>query len=164
MDGFPTGLFVASAAVMGGSLYASAHMLSESISAQRAALNRLESYILYEGAKNETLRAGLTTTLKRIDKQLAAQGAEVFSGGGAARPLFEDTYMKVLQAASRAKSEGDREKSDGKRASQDQTGPSMAAPAAAALTGPILRPSQEEIQAADSEDRAAADAASNAAK
>jgi len=69
----------------------------------------------------------------------------------------------VFQAASRAKSEGDREKGDGKRASQDQTGPSMAAPAAAALIGPILKPSQEEIQAADSEDRAAADAASSAA-
>jgi hypothetical protein len=139
-------------------------MLSESISAQRAALNRLEGYILYEGAKNDTLRVGLTAALKRIDKQLAARGADVFSGGGTAGPSFEKKVVDVFQAASRAKSEGYREKGDGKRASQDQMGPSMAAPAAAALTGPLSSDREDEIQRVDTDVVEDPAAASNAAK
>jgi hypothetical protein len=157
MDGFPTGLFVASAAVVGGALYASAHMLSDASSMYESNASLLRGHVLNEGIQNERLRVGLMREIQKIDRRLAAQEeGQSLGGNGRTRPPFETIYRRAMSEGALRK--GEAAAAPAAASADKGLNAANSQPAAAALISPLSSDRQDEIQAAESEDRASAGA------
>jgi hypothetical protein len=163
MDGFPTGLFVASAAVVGGALYASSHMLSDALSLYESNGKLLRGHVLNEGIQNERLRAGLLREIQKIDRRLAAQEeGQSLGGNGRTRPPFETIYTRAMSEGALRK---EKATAASAAASPDKgSNAAKAKPSASLLNASGLGGAQDEIQRVDTDVVEVPTAASNVAE